>query len=940
MHSVVPDVRHGVRRVLTAVPEPGTGRDTVWAWVEDPELRSVPLVRLPDLDALVPELQWLRVRRHASFWEESGSPSLSEAMASLLSGLLAGSGAVAIVASTTPSGLAFYLGAGGMAPGALRPAVLACLPGADLVEVDVVRNTGVRTGLTRAHTAHGASVALTGHSAVGDPKSGSSLLERLCATRLPDWSLTVLMYPAPRDAVVERYARLAHLRMAFAAEVNRSVVVDDVTTADLDDPVLRELLDGIELEQDRCRTATRSGGGVAAVVLSAPDAAVLEALAAVAVASTPTASDGSRPGWRAMGCPDGWVPGGFVTCDEASYVVRPPLHDVHGLPCRAWARFDEHPEPFVADGPLVRLGVTASGLAMEVPAGALLTHALITGNTGVGKSTFLFSLLEALHAAGLSYLVIEPAKTDYLRSQLTGLRPWVVGSPSPPPWYLNPLEVPDGVTMQSHIERLVALFRASFAMVDPLPYVVEHALHEVYEARGWDMARDRGPLAGPSGTPRWPTLSDLLDVAVGLPARLGYPAEVERTLVGAMRARIGSLTRGPKGATLDTDRPLDIDSLLGEAVVVNLDLVGDDEAKAFFMGLLLLRLAEARHGVHSDTLRHLTVIEEAHRLLRRDASTGTAGEMVTSNSTGFVAEAIGNMLAEIRSSGEGIVVVDQSPARLAQSAIANTATKVAFRSTESEDKRVLAGCMNLDDRQSAALTALGRHEAAVWWEGMDRPVLARMERRLPPPAAGAAPYRRKKGTLVAATPQIEAAVRNLVRTHPDESGAARSRLELLVAEQLSIHDSAEVAGAVAHLVRREVQALGRSRGWDAALTDRAVTAVTEGLGTPDHPCVLLVDRSRRYLACEAVCPHGGCLLGEAVQPAAQRVRTDPHVGLRTLLASPEERKRRLRREVLAVLGPDAGGGLQRLGIGCLDAQIFDSLVDPATVNALVEQDRQ
>src|SRR3712207_8553846 len=52
-------------------------------------------------------------------------------------------------------------------------------------------------------------------------------------------------------------------------------------------------------------------------------------------------------------------------------------------------------------------------------------------------------------------------------------------------------EVPDRTAVATHIDHLVALFRTSFGLPDPLPYLVELGLQRVYEALGWDLGADR-----------------------------------------------------------------------------------------------------------------------------------------------------------------------------------------------------------------------------------------------------------------------------------------------------------------------------------------------------------------------------------------------------------------------------------------------------------------
>ena len=58
----------------------------------------------------------------------------------------------------------------------------------------------------------------------------------------------------------------------------------------------------------------------------------------------------------------------------------------------------------------------------------------------------------------------------------------------------------------------------------------------------------------------------------------------------------------------------------------------------------------------NSKLRHITVLEEAHNLLKK-VDSSTAGGNVVKKSV----EMICNSIAEMRTYGEGFVIVDQSP---------------------------------------------------------------------------------------------------------------------------------------------------------------------------------------------------------------------------------------------------------------------------------------
>ena len=161
---------------------------------------------------------------------------------------------------------------------------------------------------------------------------------------------------------------------------------------------------------------------------------------------------------------------------------------------------------------------------------------------------------------------------------------------------------------------------------------------------------------------------------------------------------------------------------------------------------MLIRLAEYlrlthRAGARAPGLAHLTVVEEAHRLLRRQEPGGTSG----AGAAAHAVELFAGLLAEIRAYGEGLVIAEQIPARLAPDAIKNTAVKITHRLPAADDREAVGATMNATPRQSRYLVTLPPGRAAVFSDGMDFPVLVQVkdgtEREVASPAAPPTPAR-------------------------------------------------------------------------------------------------------------------------------------------------------------------------------------------------------
>jgi hypothetical protein len=438
-------------------------------------------------------------------------------------------------------------------------------------------------------------------------------------------------------------------------------------------------------------------------------------------------------------------------------LARPPSREVPGVRFTLRPEFDLTPETAAAGSEAVTLGQVLDSSrvpagTLTIPLASLNRHTLVSGATGSGKSQTIRALLEAATSRGLPWLVIEPAKAEYRlmaarlpSTQVITLRP---GDLTLPPAGLNPLEPasgPDGARfpLQVHAGLLRALFLAAFQADEPFPQVLAAAFTKCYENAGWDLVT--GLPLSPGVRPAYPGLEDLQATAVTVVEQIGYGREVTDNVRGFVTVRIGSLRHGTAGRFLDGAHPLDFGKLLNTNVVLEIEDAGDDRDKAFLMGTVLIRLIEhlrlaRRHdGTPVPGLRHLTVIEEAHRLLRQPppgAGTGPAAHAT---------EMFADLLAEIRAYGEGLIIAEQIPAKLIPDAIKNTAVKITHRLPAADDRAAVGATMNLTPAQSEYLVTVPPGEAAVHCDGMDYPVLARMpdgtarEASGTTPAAGSGP---------------------------------------------------------------------------------------------------------------------------------------------------------------------------------------------------------
>ena len=136
------------------------------------------------------------------------------------------------------------------------------------------------------------------------------------------------------------------------------------------------------------------------------------------------------------------------------------------------------------------------------------------------------------------------------------------------------------------------------------------------------------------------------------------------------------------------------------------------------MMFLLTWLREWRELHPSHHLQHLTVVEEAHNVISNVQSVGASD--IAADTKAKAVGAFSNMLAEVRAYGEGIVISDQSPEKLAPDAMRNTNLQIAHQLRDHHDREAIARAMIMDDAQRDYLGKLRVGEAALFRTGIEK----------------------------------------------------------------------------------------------------------------------------------------------------------------------------------------------------------------------------
>lgn len=356
----------------------------------------------------------------------------------------------------------------------------------------------------------------------------------------------------------------------------------------------------------------------------------------------------------------------------------------------------------------------------------LSKHTFITGTTGSGKSNTLYLLLSELVKNEKKFLVIEPAKGEY--KEVFGNHPEIkdvtVYGTNPRVSKLltiNPFIFPNDVDVYEHIDSLVEIFNACWPMYAAMPQVMKHSIIEAYKSCGWDLSRSESTQG------IYPTIEDVLDALKEYINSSEYSSDTKGDYKGSLETRLQSLCEGLVGRMF-CGTPIPDEDLFNSNVIIDLSRVKSSETKSLLMGLLIMKLNEFRVSEHRGMnleLRHVTILEEAHNLLKRTSTDQTAE---SSNVAGMAVEKIANSMAEMRTYGEGFVIADQSPSLLDLATIRNTNTKIVMALPEKEDRESAGKSIGLNDEQIPEISRLKMGEAIVYQNGWEEPVKVKIHK--------------------------------------------------------------------------------------------------------------------------------------------------------------------------------------------------------------------
>lgn len=437
------------------------------------------------------------------------------------------------------------------------------------------------------------------------------------------------------------------------------------------------------------------------------------------------------------------TPASIVSGDEIAIQIGLPKKSINGITVIPMAPFGRNistdSENTIILGDLYHMGENEGkdehSPKVELDVDSLAMHTFITGSTGSGKSTAIYSVLDKLIDTNvrekkekIKFMVIEPAKGEYKNrfGNYDCVSVYGTNNLKMPILKINPFSFPADIHVLEHIERLIEIFNVCWPMYAAMPSILKDSVERAYIAAGWNLQTSECRYKNPEGKVLYPTFTDVLIQINEVMEESQYSNDSKGDYKGALCTRLKSLTNGLYGQIFCSDE-IESEKLFNENVIIDLSRTGSSETKALIMGLLVMKLQEFRMSEIDKTnspLRHVTVLEEAHNILKK---TSTEQISESANLAGKSVEMLSNAIAEMRTYGEGFIIADQAPGLMDLSVIRNTNTKIILRLPDQNDRELVGKAANLNDEQIVEISRLKKFVAAIYQNDWLEPVLCNIE---------------------------------------------------------------------------------------------------------------------------------------------------------------------------------------------------------------------
>jgi len=334
-----------------------------------------------------------------------------------------------------------------------------------------------------------------------------------------------------------------------------------------------------------------------------------------------------------------------------------------------------------------------------------IKHIGIFSITGGGKTNLAQLLVLGLLDKDIPFLVVDWKRSyralySLENPKVRTIRILSVGRKTGSPFHWNPLRGPPGVHPKTWISIVAETLERSHISGPGVADVFIDLFDQKFEEFGVYEGKHE----------RWPNFFDANE-------------ELQRTqFKGRRMLWQDSCTRiintfifsPPAAGAFNSRHPIQLETLLGQPVIIELDQELPKPLRVFFSDIILRWIHLYRLGQgETDELRHVTFLEEVHNLFPKNSI-----EKQSTNS-------LENVFREIRGFGEGLVNITQHPSLLPIYVLGNSNTQIYLGLQHEDDILTAKRALFLEPEELNFLDRLAVGEGVVKIKGRINPCYVR-----------------------------------------------------------------------------------------------------------------------------------------------------------------------------------------------------------------------
>jgi DNA helicase HerA-like ATPase len=324
------------------------------------------------------------------------------------------------------------------------------------------------------------------------------------------------------------------------------------------------------------------------------------------------------------------------------------------------------------------------------------SHICITGATGRGKSNICMHFIKNLLKEDIKWCLFDFKRSvrDVLSDPIPHGRTiqiFTVGR-NVCPFRYNPLLPPPGIDPRTWIDRVIDLLTKVQYVGLGVASLLRKAIDYVYKSVGMYKS---SPIL------RQPTLQEVLKYLQDY-----RPRGREISWMSSTIRSLEALCFGEMGKILNSQNPIDLKAILDMNVVFELDSLSNNNKVFFVESLLTYFHAYRLYQGGDEILKHVFIVEEAHRILKKSDYQASTHESI-----------LDIWVTEARQLGEGLVIIGQNPSIFPAIALGNTYTTICLNLKHSSDISTMSRVLLLKEDQKEMLGKLNLGKAIVKLQG-------------------------------------------------------------------------------------------------------------------------------------------------------------------------------------------------------------------------------